>query len=529
MKRHITRVAPAAALACIPAPSIAVEPAAPFAAEKNAAGEHVLSYQLERRFDRLISDCSIPKPLKMKKGSKDRTVSAIDADVIEHLRLNQQLDSQPAIYAPVEGNLARIFGYIFPEAEKDAPAFVNDNFLKIDYREDPTEGLAPGFPQLRLEASCGSVLQAAMDANAGYDFGIGSVKAALDAEFDSEQEVTFQIASGRFVSPIWEMWTGTNIEQANQSAKKFYAATLFWNWYQQSARSGKFYLLEDFYGTTLYRQLARNKRSGASASIEARLQVPFFTGGGTTSGSIGHDEEMSAQDFAVYLSKRAPGGGKSTTYRELPSLDDVIAAVAAHTSSEYYPQDATGRLVQAGQSRSFYHDVRHLPSSYCEQNAWQVRDTAAAAAQSAVMVLEGIDRVSVDDRNICRFRMAYTPEDFTLDSDVTLTPHLFSTAQAANKRLVAAEPDRRRPLPRHQSDPRQWPPVQLSRRYAERRRAQLLAGVDRRRAGRASNARDSRQRFLSRGPSDRSEVHRLHARRHHPLHPERRGREAGHA
>lgn len=429
MKSGLPHLGAAAAVAwavALPAAS-----PAPFLKEKNDAQELLLSYQLEQRFAKLVEDCAIPKPLKLKKGGDKRTVSTIDADVISALHLETRA---PTLYRVVDSNLARVFGYVYPEAEKDEPKFQNQNYLKINYARDRDELLAPGFPELRLASSCGNVIHAAMKSNAGYEFGMGAVKAALDAELDQEREVTFQISNGRFLSPLWEMWSGLNVESPDRGAKKFYASMLFWDWYSVSPRTGTHYLLEYFHGTSLYRQLTRNKRSTAGASAGGRVSVPFFTVEADTSGRISQDESLEIRDFSIYMAKRVADGSQPYDYQPMPSLDDVLRAALDNTDSSY-PDEPAGRLVQAGQTKAFHHDVSHLPAGYCNSSLWQVRDTSSATEASKVLAIDGVDPIQSAGRSVCRVRMSYTPSDFPDPDEATLTPHLVSNAEASGKRL----------------------------------------------------------------------------------------------
>ncbi len=398
-----------------------------------AAGKKDLGWELEERFNTYMSACGVIVPLKMKKislvGGNAKTVSSIDSILIKEMKL----DAGHPIEQPLGVGLGRFFGYIYPDTEKSNPQWINSNFLSIRYDDDKDFINAFGFPVKRYSASCGSVIGTALKADGEYNFPVATLKAAFEAEYKTETRSSIELSSGRFDSPIWEMWKPAANGDAQRSKRKFFVAMLFWDWYTSVQPTGGYSLLVNFTGTSFHRQMTSNSQFQTSMSAAANSSIPFLTASGKVNASLDSGRKLEVQDFEVFVNAQSANGALVRQWKPMPSLDEVLAALkdSANVSA---PKLANSSPITSNQTRSFTVDIDGLPSAYCDTPSWDARDNAAAAAPSAALSIDSAARVA--DSTVCRFGLSYSVGAIHTGGDVVLTPVLTSKAAVQSKRVI---------------------------------------------------------------------------------------------
>jgi hypothetical protein len=408
-------------------------PIPPFAQPTNAAGQRLLSFELENRFRNFMQRCgNIQVPLRMRRegglSSGTRDVSSIDVDIIDGLNLR---NSSPAVSSTHNVSLGRLFGYVYPAVERERPNWTPGQFLRLGY-EDQDKILAPGFPSTRYEASCGSVVEGALRVNAEYSFPVATLRGALSADYSSNTNTSIQLAHGRFDSPIWEMWSPTNAN-SGRTGDRFYAGILFWDWYRNRP-AGTYYLMRSFNGTALYRQIDRRSTGSAGASGEARLSIPVVTAETRFDVRGTRESLLEIEDFELFLAAAGPGGPPTIAWETLPPLSDIVGAVETSAVRGELIYEG-GQLVQSGQTKAFSIDVRSMPRAYCATDLWQIRNSLSDTAVSELLSVLDAREVPTGDTTACRFRLSYAPGTASAVADVNLTPVLFSSEERAGHRL----------------------------------------------------------------------------------------------
>lgn len=426
MKALLFIVAP---LLAILSAQAAAESPPPFKKETEA-NKSLLSYQLEREFSNFMAACGgVSVPLKMKKPglftSGEIEVSSIDYDVIEGLKLRSR---DYPIESHWERSLGRIFGYVFTEPEKTSPGWNMGQFLRLDYA-DQGKMLAAGFPELKFEATCGSIIEGATRSSGEYNFPVATIKGALSAEYNDDKKSSLQIAKGRLLSPIWEMWASENANAANPGYR-FYAGMLFWDWWGNKP-PGNYSLMTYFDGTFLFRQTERQSTAKVSASTEASLTLPMVSASGELNMQGSRGSTFSFADFHAYIDV-ATGASKTMGFEDVPTVAVIVSAVQQNTRRSN-PNYTSGQIIENSEPKLFWVDIFSMPASFCN-DGWEVRDSAIANSPSNSLSFVSIQPAG-GNSTACRFMFQYTPSVVS-QGEVSLTPTLFSQSTREGKRLI---------------------------------------------------------------------------------------------
>lgn len=402
----------------------------PFTTVQDTSRRPLLSFQLEQEFKRFLDTCpsAAAQPLVLtrpKRGLPIRTetltVSSIDRDVIRQLRLTEN----PTVAAAADLSLVRLFGYVYT-AETLPDQWPESRFLKLAY-DDRSLTLQPGFPALRLRATCSSVLLGALSAAAEYSLPVASLSGALTADFQSRSRSSLRLASGRFVSPIWEMWEGADLSNPDWAKHRLFAAVTLWNWHGGTV-VGTPYLLRHFDGTVVYRELETDRTGGGTAQSSSRLAFPIVTVGTRASAEARETALLEISDMRVFVSQTS--NVPALAFEPMPPISQILdAAFGAARPAVTYPE---GQRVENGQRRAFQVVLTGLPTGLCEAEAWRLQDARDAASASTALRLEQAERSEIG----CRFTAVYTaPANGGSGADEVFRPVLATTILGGGNRL----------------------------------------------------------------------------------------------
>lgn len=408
----------------------------PFTQRLNADNQPLLSYELESRFAGLVGQCiQRTPPLRMRRGSRgddDNPVSSIDYELITARVFGLLSEAPPTIRQIEPVSVGRLFSYVYPDAEREQqpPRFAQQLMLQL-VEADLDKIMPPGFGEARYEASCGSVIEGALRANTGYSFGVATVQAALNSEYRQQSRTVFQIARGRFTSPIWNMWEGADSNSPIRDRQRMYAAMLLWDWYRQE-RPANHHILTWFEGTSVHQERRRGGASSIGGSVEARLSLPFVSADGSVRGRMSQESDLVIVQPEVFVDT-APSGGETMHFEPIPTPQRIAEVIGLLNSIAEITERGDAQ-VQPGQARYFRAEVDGLPVAYCSTN-WEVRDNRSAAAASRLLSLEEATRIAEGDRRLCQFRIRYSPAANSTGT-VSLVPHLVSAPASGTQDRV---------------------------------------------------------------------------------------------
>lgn len=406
------------------------DPVPPFAQEKASDGSLLLGYQMERRFSDFMHTCAgVPVPLKMKTSAllgREKDTSSIEQDVIDGLKIRPM--DRP-IKEALHVSLGRVFGYIYTDAEKISPQWNQNQFLTIDYA-DEKKVLSPGFPSVRYSATCGGIIEGALHISSDFSFPIATLKGALSADYKSDKTSSLEVASGQFISPLWEMWSLTKPGEA-RPGDRFYAGMLLWQWWA-GRTAGNYNIMTNFSGTLVYHQVSSKSSGSLSGNIDARVSFPIVTASSDVSGSLNKSTTLDIKDFDIFVDVDSPG--PSIGFQPVPPVGDAADAVERYAVISDISYDG-GQLVQSGQSKTFSFTIDSLPSLFCQKASWLVADDKTSTIGSATLSLVDAGEVKVGEAVSCKMQVNYAPGQISTGADVALRPYLVSTNAAAGRFL----------------------------------------------------------------------------------------------
>lgn len=425
------------AVAFLSTPAVAQSPG-PFTTERQPNGPLLLSYPLEARFSEFLRDCGgVPTPLQISRlnrfGRSDRrTLSAIDPRIINALGLT----TQPTIEANLNMSIDRVFGHVYAVNNFSRSFGPSDEYLRLDYVDN--DKIQPlGFPDTQLSSTCGSILAGALSANADFTLPVTSLQAAVNADSSSSTRSSLEITDGAFRSPIWDMWSGENVLVSDQPRRKVFAALLFWDWYASSSQYRRtnpvqHYLLRSFTGTVAYRRTSSQTTASSSASINGRVGVPFISANADFSGNVNQTSSFTATRFNVLV--RSRGGVDTYRFEPLPSIANIVSVAEANTVSQFRVPDG-GRMVENGQQKTFLADLSGLPAAFCNETAWEVRDSLSATTSSSTLSLGRPSQTPGSGEMMCTMPIIYSAPSSGTAVDLALRPVLFSTTTLEQRQL----------------------------------------------------------------------------------------------
>lgn len=415
---------------CASAPAAAQTP--PAVNPPTEPATRTLRAALEDPFRRFRSGCPIGQLPRSegwwrRLGNRGATNLASEIDPTVAAELG---DSQ--LNAPVsdafDQNVPRLFGRVYSAARFPNGGNAGDeSYLSLDFRDQGLV-LAPGFGRLQAYTTCSSLLVAAAEGRAELTVPVATLKATMDADVTSETRSSLRIANGRLNNPLWEMWTATDLENPNASLGQFYAGLVLWHWHRDRPVADHTksiqgaYLLRNFRGVIVYRQLTRTGESSLSGSASARLAVPLAAFSTDWSGTVASTRSVEVDDVRIFLTE-----GATPVFVEMPSLERIMQVVSASTRATISYPDASGLTVIGGGRANVDVDISAMPAGMCQATAWTVQDSGDSARPSLSLQINAAQLIGDGIARSCRFRMSYrAPADN--NGEVTLAPQLVSAA-----------------------------------------------------------------------------------------------------
>ena len=395
-------------------------------------GPRSLKTALEDPFRRFSSGCPIGQ-LPRSSAWWRRLGNQGAAEPVSHIDPTVEMELGAAqLNAPVtdafDQNVPRLFGRVYSaNSLPSGPGSGDESYLSLDFRDQGLV-LAPGFSRLQAYTTCTSLLVGAARGRAELTVPVATLKATMDADVTNETRSSLRIANGRLNNPLWEMWTATDLENPNAGLGQFYAGLVLWHWHRDrqiadhtKAAPGAF-LLRNFRGVIVYRQLTRTGESSLSGSASARLAVPLAAFSTDWSGTVASTRSVEVDDVRIFLTEDA------TPYFEpMPSLERIMQVVSASTRATISYPDASGLTVIGGGRANVDVDISAMPAGMCQATAWTVQDTGDGGRPSSSLQINAARLIGEGIARTCRFRMSYLSAADN-NGEVTLTPQLVSAA-----------------------------------------------------------------------------------------------------
>lgn len=242
--------------------------------------------------------------------------------------------------------------------------------------------------------SCSTFLRAG--ANLGITFGVGSVKSALNSEYDSNTQVGF--VQGVFDSPFHQYLQG------NAGAPSQLTAYLtLWHFYHSFATDHPTATLPDSYyksftGATAFRFTGRKRATKYTLDAAAGGGFGIVTADGHLNMAVGDSSSLTVQGFETYVDNDK-GGNPMITPAVLPTPDAIVKYLA-DLRPTVEPQSPV--LVQ-GTSFSQRIAIQGIPSSLCAGH-WKVdAKSVLPSTPLGTVALNNVGMVS----DACVFSVAY--------------------------------------------------------------------------------------------------------------------------
>jgi hypothetical protein len=397
---------------------------------------------VESKFQEMVQSCSLNgSKLKMNKLRRDELfdVSAVPTA----LKLALDLDNGGSRIEAREGkDIKYLFGNVYTETEAATLAVPSNlNYLSTLFENSPDYVTMPRMNGAGYVQSCATAMSAALDANAGFTFPVGSIKGGFDADYAGKSGFSLNLIKATFKSPTLSAYAGA--ETADQSP--FNAAMTMFGWYRaHPARlntANK--LLDNFEGVAIYRQSGFKRNVTIDANASFKVGVPLIA---TSSGSVAANAEwltdFHAEKFSVAVFKGDDGKLRADTV-SMPSATDV-AARASTIGAVVIDSTRSGSdfTLYNRKSRTIYFLIQRLPADLCNAS-WRV--TAPGLASSVATVAMGAPRNQngVDGWPACSVPVTFRPAPaMPLDDSIelALTFELpLTSAPDAPKVSLAAE------------------------------------------------------------------------------------------
>jgi hypothetical protein len=358
---------------------------------------------LEQPFELQLGYCitgsETAKTFTLKKAlSHDRAISAIPPQLND-----PTLNVTSTVYLNNNASVGRAFGYVYTGQSIITPAINGNDYMLVDYLEDPQLMTLTGLNQAIYDYSCSSSIAASLSLNAGWTFPIAQVASALQADSSRKTSYHLALVSGTFYSPFWSLY--------NSSVSpdwKTYAQMLGWEWYTRHPGAGqdgiKRSVLTQFDGVALYKVMTNSLAVDGKVDAKASLTTPAVSLSAALQASYNSTETVSVNSYQ--LAVRQVGGKESDHFEDLPSLKVLSSQLSAHAHLD--PKSTDLRLQQVPTS----HDqlLSGVPPVICS-GTWRP-EIAPGASLGGVLSLIGSSPIGSPDPSLppsCRISILFTP------------------------------------------------------------------------------------------------------------------------
>ena len=319
-------------------------------------------------FKQMMNDC-LPGQNAITFKKRPKTVSFVPPSVVAAL-------ATPATehYADLgSATMTRLFGYVFNAAEKanpDAFTAVDQHYLSIDYTANKDQIAAPGLGSTIFNRDCASVLKLAADTHGGGGFGPATLEAALSSAINNTFSARINLAAGNFVNPLPQMWSGSTTEPNRREVLQFYAALLFWDWYNRNPdATGPLYLLNAVNGVSLYRFAEQEGRFNASTSASTDVAIPFLSASFKAEGNALETNTLNIEHFQFARRVRDGDPDAYLNFFPMPSRADVLRRIALNGQvlTSVYPDAGEDDVAVPGKDKNLVIDVEGLSGAFCNR------------------------------------------------------------------------------------------------------------------------------------------------------------------
>jgi hypothetical protein len=358
---------------------------------------------VEDRLQDMMIQCIGGKLTMLKKkftGHDTVNVSAIPPLI----RGGLNLGSKPKVVIQNGSSLTKEFGYIRPDPSDASFDESDANALSLNYANFADQLPTIGVDQTNYVATCSSILAAKATTNGDFSFPMATVKAGLDADYDTSSSYSISMVAGHFESPIVAMYQGLS-QDGKTVADSASAALLFWNWYarNQSKINSKNYILRYFNGVSIYTVTGLKKKTTINVNLSSQFSLPMASASATNTLGMNQTTDGKASGYKAAVILR-PDGKPDREYFALPSLDELRKTVSDKADVLF---DAAGSddLVLLSGTKKISETAYSVPGALCKNSEWTT-DDARVSVTSATPGL-------VSERSACKFTLTYiaTSED----------------------------------------------------------------------------------------------------------------------
>jgi len=368
-----------------------------------SAANPTLEGWVEDELQGMMRQC-IGGKLKMLKKRFARTDEVDVSAIPPHVRDGLKLGQKPQIILQDGSSLTREFAYVRSNINDRGFDASDLNTLALNVSAANDQLPTVGRDQTNYVATCASVLSANAKVDSNFSFPMATIRAGLEADYETSSSYSISMVAGHFESPIVAMYKGVNPGDTS-AADSAYAALLFWNWYSRNA--GKIgqtqYILRYFEGVSLYKVSGFKKKNRFDVNLSSGASTPFVSGSANANLGLNQLTEASLTGYRSVINRRADGK-PDREYFELPKLDELRDVVAARADVLL---DAAGSddLTLVSGDKKISVIVFSLPKVMCDPTQWSTDDPRVSVTGAAMSL--------VRDRQACRVSLSYkaTAED----------------------------------------------------------------------------------------------------------------------
>ncbi|MDB5580973.1 MAG: hypothetical protein JWR80_6149 [Bradyrhizobium sp.] len=372
-------------------------------------GTQTLGGWLEQRLQDMVKNCT-GSSLKMKYW-RTQDVSAIPNILYTDLRIS----SHPLIQVLDGASVTHRFGTVFTGQDHA----ISTDIAGLDYANTNDMSTEPGLNSVTYNNTCASVLNAAVDANAGYSLPVASIQAALKADYEGSNSYALNLVSGTFLSPIPRSLRHETPIAGETLLPPLQTALILWAWYRQNPdKIGQInQIISRFTGQALYHWSGLKQKTKVEGSVSGNVTFPGITFKAQTSASVNNAVSIDAASFEVAMDPA------TIKYATLPN-PDALALMAKESGEFTLGTNSSDTVLFNRDTKIFFEQTKNISLEYCQMNLWQ--------SDSALVSLANVAYDSA--KAACTFELHYTPT--SADADILLRPAVQQTIATGSKDYV---------------------------------------------------------------------------------------------
>jgi len=378
----------------------------PRAQPYDAASNPALAGWVEDNLQVMMTQCIGGELTMLKKRFGGHDVVAVSA-IPQIIRDGLNLASNPKVQLQKGSSLTREFGYVRPDNTGAGFDESDTNALALNYANFQDQLPTIGVNQTNYVATCSTVLSSKATLDSDFSFPMATVKAGLDADYDTSATTSLSLVAGHFESPIVAMYQGVGLDGATP-ADSAYAALLFWNWYARNASrvASDNYILRYFDGVSVYKISGLKKRTKIDVNLSSQFSLPTTSMSTTNTLGVNQMTNASSSEYAAAVNLKADGK-PSREYFLLPKLDELRAVVAAKSDVAFDAANSDD-LMLLSTSKRITATAFSIPRVLCSGTLWTTDDgRVSVVGATPVTLRDQID--AANDRAVCRFTLTYAP------------------------------------------------------------------------------------------------------------------------